>query len=221
MERTILVKDASGNMTSFQERLYMLQLRVDISNNFFLFHLLEFTTYLEKEFGYWLIGREVSPTGKDHLQCFVITPNAKVLSKKHTTRIRNYIKRKWSVKKDIKGHQPVSLTQAKFPDKLYNYCIKDGRHSTNIPDDMLPLIQDYANKLRETRKATQWKEILKIINTCKTHNEMIHKFAEKVKNKVWNAMPTKKVFWTALLIAQNISAYDYNNEFYRLNYINS
>lgn len=199
--------DASGNQVVERKPLFLYSLRLDVVEEFYFFNLNEFMNYMRSVFNYYTIGRERALSGKFHLQCFVAS--FKNYDQSDRTRIRNYLKKYCQ---DVK--QPVSFTNAKYPDKLYQYCIKDGDIETNMPDDLLEVIQNYCKSLREDRKKEMWREIRKIVDEYENLAEMTSRFAFMVRENRWSSMPRKKVVYDALLISGKITPAIYANYFY-------
>lgn len=215
MSLKIKTYDSSGNVAYLNHFMYML--RVDISQNFFVdWNTVppsekslgqQFLQYLNNNFKYYLLGREKSPSGKDHLQCFVISDPELELNDKN--RIRAYIKKHFSYDRRIRGNNPVALTKAKNPDRLYKYCIKDGNIMTNIPTEIIKIIERYAIDKIHDNKKNRWVIIREIVREKSSRQAMVESFLKMVKSGQWMTMPTPGQIHLAQLVEGVITPLDY------------
>ncbi len=124
--------------------LYAYQFRVDVEN------ITEYTTIFEfiKKYDvkHYIIGAEVSKSGKPHFQCILW-----FASKINATKLRN-----WWKGRTATTTQPVSLTSAKKIKALGKYCSKDKNYVTNLTKEEMELIGKWDNKLQNA----EWSKML-------------------------------------------------------------
>lgn len=226
MSLRIKTYDASGNADYIAHFMYML--RIDISSNFYYKFPLKkpekggkprtpsvsdkFIQYLDSNFKYYLLGREKSLSGKDHLQCFVIHDCELKINDKN--RIRAYIKKHFAYDRKVLNNNPVAFTKAKYPDKLYKYCIKDGNITTNIPIHIIKIIERYAIDKIHDNKKNRWLIIREIVRENLSREGMVMRFCSMVKSGQWTTMPTPGQIHLAQLVEGVITPLDY----YQLHY---
>ncbi len=124
--------------------LYAYQFRVDVEN------ITEYTTIFEfiKKYDvkHYIIGAEVSKSGKPHFQCILW-----FATKINATKLRN-----WWKGRTASTTQPVSLTSAKKVKALGKYCSKDKNYVTNLTKEEMQLIGKWDNKLQ----SAEWSKLL-------------------------------------------------------------
>lgn len=215
------VKDSSGNLSSFLDKYACYSLRIDVKsfiiNPSKQIHSKEDKTtklnlydYIRSFARYYVFGREISPTGKKHLQGFIMLREP--LTEKGMHNIRLFLKRTYS---DTTRTQPVSFRKSIKPKSLIKYCKKDNDYDTNIPPEMLEAIGEWVDRKdpRNKREELKW-----ICENNKYTPEIIQECVKRCKNGTWKTMPTRQQLFHNLLMTGKITQKQYSNEFYNLDY---
>ena len=117
--------------TKVKVGMFAYQLRVDLSDN----NVIE--KWLKHYSPPWyLYGRELSATGKPHVQGIVWFKKKQQMAK-----LRN-----WFKGKTLQTKQPVSFTKAKKVESLIKYCSKDGDVKTNLSKKDLERLGTWKDK---------------------------------------------------------------------------
>lgn len=126
----------------------------------------KFQTWTDIQITNYILGFEISETGKPHMQCIVwfksIIPSNKL------SKYRN-----WWKKYSAETYQPVSLTKSIKPEHLAMYCSKSAQTFSNIAPDILEQLPKWKSNKEEIYKIKQMKkqeQLLKLIKTCLREN---------------------------------------------------
>lgn len=144
------------------EKLFFYQLRYDSHNIEFFQNLCQDPHNIIQSQGYCL-GFESKQDGTPHIQ--MMFANEFELSQNEKTKIREYIKKQINVN----YKNAVSITTAKFPHALYNYCTKTPdtdvtfsgeiiSYINTLPIDIKKQFKDTLSNYISTQKDTNLKE---------------------------------------------------------------
>lgn len=127
-------------------------LRVDIPEDFAQ-SINDFHDWAKKyDCVYYLVGKETSNEGKEHLQCITWFE-----SKQNATKLRNWWKTRCAATK-----QPVAFTSARKIKNLAKYSMKENNYLTNLHSDEITRIGKWETP---AKRRQEWKEELE--DRCK------------------------------------------------------
>ena len=116
---------------------------------------------------YYLVGYEISKSGKHHMQCIVWY--SEPLTQINMSKYRNWWKQEYASRIT---KQPVSFTKSIAPDRLLSYCNKDGMIVSNLSQELISkipmwrekIITDKDSEKQKQKKRSQFNEMCKKIH---------------------------------------------------------
>ncbi|AXH75527.1 MAG: replication protein [Circoviridae sp.] len=104
---------------------------------------------------YYIVGAEVSDSGKNHFQCILWFKELV-----NTTKLRN-----WWKGKTLATKQPVSMTSAKKIKNLSKYTMKEKNFITNLTKEELDTIGKWKRKVKDAEWSSKLDEHCKKFST--------------------------------------------------------